>query len=387
MISQNLQKKQQVHAPKAKRRATGGCVLPVRLTSCIFPRPVTLITAHPGNEVRYGPHEEKLQKPQQLCASWRLQALKKQGTEEEGSSPLDFTHAFQILTSGSQGGSLDQAAAESSGPSPGLSPFWKEMIPEACHLVPPSYNQQVTAADVQRQARKVKRARERLAKALRADSLAREAESLSGQEERAETQMDTGAGTAGDSQRLLCCIHSSLIHQSVLPLLRLTVYPTRRPVCPEALSQITNRSGNLNVVRRSSKECALCSSQCISSRGLSTGSLSILEAEGWLLLEDASKNSEEDAFVVLRLGLGPYCTSTLWIRGVLSASVRGRMHSPRAPVGIQVLAPPGGPRASGVGGAAEVPVQLSSPHLSAPMKAQGTSELSVQLGGPRRSSQ
>ncbi|XP_010603990.1 putative methyl-CpG-binding domain protein 3-like 5 [Fukomys damarensis] len=195
MLPPDLQKKQ----ARAKPRSAVSCALPMQLPSCIFPSPVTLITAHPGNEVRYGPHEEKLQKPQQLCASWRLQALKQQGTEEKRLRRLHFTNAFQILTSGSQGRSRGQAAAESSGPSPGLSPFWKEMILEACHLVSPSYNQQVTAADVQRQARKVKRARERLAKALRADSLAREAERLSGQEERAETQMDTGAGT-GDSQ-------------------------------------------------------------------------------------------------------------------------------------------------------------------------------------------
>ncbi|EHB04222.1 Methyl-CpG-binding domain protein 3-like 2, partial [Heterocephalus glaber] len=175
MISQNLQKKQQVHAPKAKRRAAGGCVLPVRLTSCIFPRPVTLITDHPGNEVRCGPHEEKLEKPQQLCSSWRLQALKHQGSKEV-LSQSDFAKASRIMTVGHRHGSLGRSAAESSQPTPGLSPFWKEMIPEAFHLVPPSYNQQVTSADIHSQVEKVKRARERLAEALRADSLARKAE-------------------------------------------------------------------------------------------------------------------------------------------------------------------------------------------------------------------
>ncbi|XP_004866105.1 putative methyl-CpG-binding domain protein 3-like 5 [Heterocephalus glaber] len=200
MIAPHLQRKPHVRGLKAKRRAAGGCVLPVRLTSCIFPRPVTLITAHPGNEVRCGPHEEKLEKPQQLCSSWRLQALKHQGSEEEGLSQLDFTNAFPAMTSGSRGGSWGQAAAESSQPAPGLSPFWKEMIPEAFHLVPPPSSQQVTSADIQRQARKVKRARERLAEALRADSLAREAERLSSQEERAENQVETGAGAAGDSE-------------------------------------------------------------------------------------------------------------------------------------------------------------------------------------------
>ncbi|XP_021102522.1 putative methyl-CpG-binding domain protein 3-like 5 [Heterocephalus glaber] len=121
---------------KAKRRAAGGCALHVGLTSCVFLRPVTLITTHPGNEVRYGPHEEKLEEPQQLCASWRL----------------------------------------------------------------PEVKQQVISANIQRQAQKVKRDRERLAKALSADSLASEAERLSGQEERAEIQMETGEGAAGDSE-------------------------------------------------------------------------------------------------------------------------------------------------------------------------------------------
>ncbi|KFO22999.1 Methyl-CpG-binding domain protein 3-like 2 [Fukomys damarensis] len=156
-----------------------------------------LFTTHSCNEVRYGPHK-KMEKPQQLCANWRLQALKQQGSKEV-LSQTDFAKASRIMTVGHRRGSWGQAAAESSGSSRGLSPFWKEMIPEACHLVPPSYNQQVTAADVQSQVQEVKRARERLAKALRADCLAREAERLSGQEERAETQMDTGAGT-GDSQ-------------------------------------------------------------------------------------------------------------------------------------------------------------------------------------------
>ncbi|KAM6168121.1 putative methyl-CpG-binding domain protein 3-like 5 [Erethizon dorsatum] len=199
MIPPNLQKKQ-VNGPKARGRATVPFAPPEQLTRCIFSSSVTRITAHPGNEVRCGPHEDKLEKPQQLCASWRLQALKHQGTEEQ-LNRLDFENTFKLVTSGVQGRSLGQSGVEGLQSTPGLSPFWKEMIPKAFRLLPPSSSQRVTAADIQRQTRKVKKARERLAQALRADRLAREAERMSGQEERAENQMETGAGTAGESQR------------------------------------------------------------------------------------------------------------------------------------------------------------------------------------------
>ncbi|XP_005413165.1 PREDICTED: putative methyl-CpG-binding domain protein 3-like 5 [Chinchilla lanigera] len=197
MIPPKLQKKQD-HCPKTNYRAAVPFTPPERLTSCFFRRPVTLITAHPGNEVRYGPHKATLEKPHQLCASWRLEAVKNQGTEE-GLSRLDFENTYKRLTQGSPGESQDQSGVESLQPTPGLSPFWKEMIPEALCLLPPSSSRQVTAADIRTQTRRVKKARERLAMALQADRLAREAEA-SGQEERAENQTEAGAGTAGESQ-------------------------------------------------------------------------------------------------------------------------------------------------------------------------------------------
>ncbi|XP_004644975.2 putative methyl-CpG-binding domain protein 3-like 5 [Octodon degus] len=195
MIPQNLQKKP-LPASKGKQRAAAGSALPVRLTSCIFPRPVTLITAHPGNEVRCGPQEDKLEKPQQLCASWSLQALKHQGSKEV-LSQSEFAKASRIMTVGHRRGSLGRSAAESVQPAPGLSPFWKEMIPEALHLLPPSSSHHVTAADIQNQVDRVKKARQRLAQALEADRLAREAERMHDQEERAASQVGTGAGVAG----------------------------------------------------------------------------------------------------------------------------------------------------------------------------------------------
>nr|XP_013007039.1 methyl-CpG-binding domain protein 3-like 2B [Cavia porcellus] len=199
MISQNLQKKQ-VHASKAKQRPAAGSALPVRLTSCIFPRPVTLITAHPGNEVNCGPQEDELEKPEQLCASWRLQAVRHQGTKGEVLSQSDFAKASRVMTVAHRRGSRGQPAVESLHATLGLSPFCTEMIPEAFHLLPPAYNQQVTAADIQSQMEKVKKARERLAKALQADRLAREAERMSDPEERAENQRGTGAETVGGSR-------------------------------------------------------------------------------------------------------------------------------------------------------------------------------------------
>ncbi|EHB14326.1 Methyl-CpG-binding domain protein 3-like 2 [Heterocephalus glaber] len=119
MLPPDLQKKE-VHA---KHRATVPFTVPEGLTNCISPGLVTVITAHTGKEVRCGPHKEKLQKAQQLCGNWRLQAIKQQGTEEERLNRLDFTNAFQIMSSEGQVGSGGQAAAESSQPTLGLFPF------------------------------------------------------------------------------------------------------------------------------------------------------------------------------------------------------------------------------------------------------------------------
>lgn len=69
----NFQREPYVWASKAKHRAAVPFAPPEKLTSCVFPRPMTLITTHPGNEVRDGPCKVKLEKSQQLCASWRLE--------------------------------------------------------------------------------------------------------------------------------------------------------------------------------------------------------------------------------------------------------------------------------------------------------------------------
>ncbi|XP_007529616.1 methyl-CpG-binding domain protein 3-like 2B [Erinaceus europaeus] len=84
MIPQRLQKKRkQVHLAKTKKTHHAETLSPLRITSYIFKRPVTKITSHLGNEVRY--HKEKeltLKKPQQPSAYKRLLALCREITEE-----------------------------------------------------------------------------------------------------------------------------------------------------------------------------------------------------------------------------------------------------------------------------------------------------------------
>ncbi|XP_011787769.1 PREDICTED: putative methyl-CpG-binding domain protein 3-like 5 [Colobus angolensis palliatus] len=186
MMPWALQKKREIHMAKARRRRAARSALPVRLTSCIFPKPVTRIRSHPDNQVRRRKGEEHLEKPQQLCAYQRMQALQPCSSQGEGSSPLQLENVLSILAPGMAGESLDRAGAErvhrlpeptagqfpavAGGPTPGV----------GCQLPPPLSGQLVTRADIRRQARRVKKARERLARALQADRLARQAEMLTG---------------------------------------------------------------------------------------------------------------------------------------------------------------------------------------------------------------
>ncbi|XP_010383406.1 putative methyl-CpG-binding domain protein 3-like 5 [Rhinopithecus roxellana] len=181
-----LQKKREIHMAKAHRRQAARSALPVRLTSCIFPKPVTRIRSHPDNQVRRRKGEEHLEKPQQLCAYRRMQALQTCSSQGEGSSPLQLENVLSILAPGMAGESLDRTGSErvhrlpeptagqfpavAGGPTPGV----------GCQLPPPLSGQLVTRADIRRQARRVKKARERLARALQADRLARQAEMLTG---------------------------------------------------------------------------------------------------------------------------------------------------------------------------------------------------------------
>ncbi|XP_058281496.1 methyl-CpG-binding domain protein 3-like 2, partial [Hylobates moloch] len=187
MMPRALQKKREIHMAQAHRRRAARSALPMRLTSCIFQRPVTRIRSHPDNQVRRRKGDEHLEKPQQLCAYRRMQALQPCSSQGEGSSPRHLESVLSILALGMAGDSPpDRAGAErvhsrpeptpgqfpavAGGPTPGV----------GCQLPLPLSGQLVTPADIRRQARRVKKARERLAEALQADRLARQAEMLTG---------------------------------------------------------------------------------------------------------------------------------------------------------------------------------------------------------------
>ncbi|XP_030663544.1 methyl-CpG-binding domain protein 3-like 2 [Nomascus leucogenys] len=186
MMPRALQKKREIHMAQAHRRRAARSALPMRFTSCIFQRPVTRIRSHPDNQVRRRKGDEHLEKPQQLCAYRRMQALQPCSSQGEGSSPRHLESVLSILALGMARESLDRAGAErvhsrpeptpgqfpavAGGPTPGV----------GCQLPLPLSGQLVTPADIRRQARRVKKARERLAEALQADRLARQAEMLTG---------------------------------------------------------------------------------------------------------------------------------------------------------------------------------------------------------------
>ena len=69
---------------------------------------------------------------------------------------------------------------ESREPSPSTSYNQGVTVPMALQLSPSVNLQQVTAADIQRQSRRVARARKRLAEALELDRLARQEENMEG---------------------------------------------------------------------------------------------------------------------------------------------------------------------------------------------------------------
>ncbi|XP_027622111.1 methyl-CpG-binding domain protein 3-like 2B [Tupaia chinensis] len=179
MMPQALQgKRNQVHIMKAKRRQRLNSALPVRLTSCIFPRPVTRITSHLGNEVRHRRGEENLEKPQQLCAYRRLWSSEACSSENEFLILLHFINDIKIITPGE---SLGHASAGGLYTYPKFGPGQPldcaEMTPERTLYFSPSlFPKEVTSTDIRRQTRKVKKARKKLEEALKVDRLIRDAE-------------------------------------------------------------------------------------------------------------------------------------------------------------------------------------------------------------------
>ncbi|XP_006839418.1 PREDICTED: putative methyl-CpG-binding domain protein 3-like 3-like [Chrysochloris asiatica] len=178
-------KRKRKHETEARRKFGASSKIPIRLTSCIFQRPVSRIISHPGNGVRCNQWEAKLKKCQQVCAYRRLQGLQACSTTGELFSTLDFLDASQIIAPG--GPVNDVGPLTYTEPTPVQYSNVAEIIPGVgmclSHILS---GQLVTPVDIRRQTQKVKKARERLALALRADRLAREAERARSQEGRPE---------------------------------------------------------------------------------------------------------------------------------------------------------------------------------------------------------
>ncbi|XP_005886279.2 PREDICTED: putative methyl-CpG-binding domain protein 3-like 3 [Myotis brandtii] len=182
MMPQTLAKKRQLVSAMSKRRRQERNEHPMRLTSCIFKSAVTKVTAHPDNVVRRRQQEETLEKPQQMSAYRRLQGLQACSSEGELLNTLDVTNVMRITAPGSVGESLGRAGPgslhTSAQPRAAQLLHGVEMIPGASLWGPQLLCRQlVTRGDIQRQNLRVRKARERLAAALREDRLAREAES------------------------------------------------------------------------------------------------------------------------------------------------------------------------------------------------------------------
>ncbi|XP_054574309.1 putative methyl-CpG-binding domain protein 3-like 3 [Eptesicus fuscus] len=180
-MPQALAKKRQLVLAMSKRRRRERAEHPMRLTSCIFKSAVTKVTAHPGNVVRRRRQEETLEKPQQMSAYRRLQGLQACSSEGELINTFDMTNVMRISAPGSRGEPLGRAGPGSlhSSPQPSAAQLLHsaEMIPGPDLFGPQLLDmQQVTRGDIQRQNFRVRKARERLAAALREDKLAREAE-------------------------------------------------------------------------------------------------------------------------------------------------------------------------------------------------------------------
>ncbi|XP_053439401.1 methyl-CpG-binding domain protein 3-like 1 [Nycticebus coucang] len=162
--------------------------IPLRMSSYIFKRPVTRITSHPGNEVRYHQWEENLEKPQQVCWQKRLQGLQAHSSSGELLSALDLAKSLQKLAPGCTGASLPGALAAGLCSSPmhtfAQSSDLAQITPRVSLGISQILCKQflVTEEDIRKQERKVKTVRERLAIALIADGLASQAEKMRDQE-------------------------------------------------------------------------------------------------------------------------------------------------------------------------------------------------------------
>lgn len=188
MMVKTSQRKHHDWVDQSKPKPDLSISIPLRMSNYILKSPVTRITSHPGNEVRYHHLEETLDKPQQVCWQKRLQGLQACSSTGQLLSPFDLTKALQTLVPSCTGESLPGILAGgahcSSMSNPADSSLLAEMIPGAGLGIPqlPCKQFLVTEKDICKQERKMKMARERLVIALTADRRASEAEKVRDQE-------------------------------------------------------------------------------------------------------------------------------------------------------------------------------------------------------------
>ncbi|ELW54145.1 methyl-CpG-binding domain protein 3-like 1 [Tupaia chinensis] len=184
MMVKSSQRKQHDYVNQSKPKPDS---IPLRMSSFIFKRPVTRITSHPGNEVRYHQWEENLEKPQQAYWQKRLQGLRVYSSAGELLSTLDLAKILQTFAPSSTGVSMPgplTGGLHSSPTSPlAQSSDLAEMIPGA-GLDNSQLCKQllVTEEEIRKQESKVNAVREKLAIVLIADRLTSEAEKRRGQE-------------------------------------------------------------------------------------------------------------------------------------------------------------------------------------------------------------
>ncbi|XP_055984077.1 methyl-CpG-binding domain protein 3-like 1 [Sorex fumeus] len=184
-----LQRKPRDDENQSKPKLALSISIPLRMSNCIFKRPVTRITSHPGNQVRYHHWEESLDKPQQVWWQERLQGLQACSSTGEPLSTVDLIKALKTFAPTYAGeflpsvltGNLDSIPMSTPAQTPDMADMFSESgleIPH--HLCRPFL---VTEEAIRKQERKVNMARERLAIAMIADSLANEAEKMRSQGE------------------------------------------------------------------------------------------------------------------------------------------------------------------------------------------------------------
>ena len=179
-MPQTLEKKRQYYLDKSEQSHCDETTLPIRLTSCIFQRPVTRITSHPGNVVRHHQCEGTLEKPPaSLCVQ---ETIGPSGLQPSRTPFQDHgQRKSRLFAQLSVGESLGRVGAWSLHTSPesilAQSSDRAELDPGLGLFLPHTLcRQPVTDGDIHQQSRKVKRVRKKLAMAWRADRLAREAE-------------------------------------------------------------------------------------------------------------------------------------------------------------------------------------------------------------------